>query len=58
MSEPFFWWYEEQRAFALKVEKFADNLFEDAEYYFWKQKFPWPLVKKVAEEGYFGAGIP
>ncbi|MFW9773149.1 MAG: acyl-CoA dehydrogenase family protein [Candidatus Thorarchaeota archaeon] len=58
MSEPFFWWNEEQRAFALKVEKFADNLFEDAEYYFWKQKFPWPLVKKVAEEGYFGAGIP
>ncbi|TFG09028.1 MAG: acyl-CoA dehydrogenase [Promethearchaeota archaeon] len=59
MSEDAFWWWtDEQKAMAKKVAQFADDNFEEAEYYFWKQKFPWPLVKKVAAGGYFGAGIP
>ncbi len=58
MDEPFFWWTEEQIKIAQKVREFVDNHVEEAEYYFWKKKFPWPLVKKVAKEGFFAAGIP
>lgn len=58
MSEPYFWWTEEQNDVAKRVRKFADENMEEAEFYFWKNKFPWPLIKKVAAEGYFGVGIP
>ncbi len=58
MSEPFIWFSDEQKELAKRVQKFADDNLEEAETYFWKKEFPWPLVKKVAKEGYFGAGIP
>jgi alkylation response protein AidB-like acyl-CoA dehydrogenase len=58
MSEPFFWWTEEQKEIAERVREFVDHNIEEAEYYYWKRKFPWPLVKKVAKEGFFGVGIP
>ncbi|MHA1337096.1 MAG: acyl-CoA dehydrogenase family protein [Promethearchaeota archaeon] len=58
MSEPYFWWTDEQKELAKKVSEFVEEHMEEAEIYFWKQKFPWDLVKKVAKEGYFGAGIP
>lgn len=57
MSEPFFWWNDEQKTLAKDVNEFVEDHMEEAEYYFWKRKFPWPLVKKVAKKGYFGAGI-
>jgi alkylation response protein AidB-like acyl-CoA dehydrogenase len=52
------WWTDEQKRVAKEVEEFAEEYFEEAEKYFWKTEFPWPLVRKVAETGYFGAGIP
>lgn len=58
MSEPYFWWTDEQKELDQKVSQFVSDHLEEAESYFWKKKFPWPLVKKVAAEGYFGAGIP
>jgi len=58
VSEKFFWWTDEQVALYEKVKKFVDENFEEAEKYFWKREFPWPLVKKVAKEGYFGVGVP
>jgi len=58
MRESYFWWNEDQKALAEKAENFVDENLEEAEYYFWKQKFPWDLVKKVGEQGFFGAGIP
>lgn len=58
MSEPFFWWTDEQKRVAEEVAQFAEENVEEAETYFWNKKFPWPLVKKVAKTGYFGAGIP
>ncbi|TXT62623.1 MAG: Acyl-CoA dehydrogenase [Promethearchaeota archaeon] len=58
MSEPYFWWTEDQREIAKKVEKFVEENFTAAEEYYWKKEFPWDLVKKVAKEGYFGVGIP
>ncbi|MFX0011871.1 MAG: acyl-CoA dehydrogenase family protein, partial [Candidatus Hermodarchaeota archaeon] len=58
MSEQFFWWTTEQKEIDTKVRAFVDKHYEDAEEYFWNHKFPWSLVKKVAEEGYFGAGVP
>ncbi|MFX0043660.1 MAG: acyl-CoA dehydrogenase family protein [Candidatus Hodarchaeota archaeon] len=58
MSDPFFWWTDEQIKVANRVSQFVEDNFEEAEKYFWNTKFPWPLVKKVAEEGYFGAGVP
>jgi len=56
--ETYFWWNDEQKELANKVKQFADEHMEEAEYYFWKGKFPWPLVKKVGEQGYFGVGVP
>ncbi|TFF96022.1 MAG: acyl-CoA dehydrogenase family protein, partial [Promethearchaeota archaeon] len=58
MNKPYFWWNEEQKRVAREVEEFVDENYEQAELYFWKQEFPWPLIKKVSKEGYFGAGIP
>ncbi len=58
MSEPFFWFSDAQKELAKKVTQFVEDNLEEAEYYFWKGKFPWPLVKKVGEQGFFGAGIP
>ncbi|MHA1294618.1 MAG: acyl-CoA dehydrogenase family protein [Promethearchaeota archaeon] len=58
MVESYFWWTDEQKELAKRVEQFVEENIEEAEYYFWKGKFPWGLVKKVGTEGYFGAGIP
>jgi alkylation response protein AidB-like acyl-CoA dehydrogenase len=58
LSEQYFWWTTEQKEIDTKVRAFVDKYHEDAEEYFWNNKFPWSLVKKVAEEGYFGAGVP
>jgi alkylation response protein AidB-like acyl-CoA dehydrogenase len=58
MSEEYFWFTEEQKAISKKVREFVKENFEEAESYFWKTEFPWPLVKKVAKEGYFGVGVP
>lgn len=58
MSETFFWWNERQIEAYKDVRQFVDEHFEEAEKYFWNTKFPWPLVKKVAQKGYFGAGVP
>ena len=58
MIEPFFWWTDEQKEVAKKVSQFVEDNFEEAEKYFWNTKFPWPLVRKVADEGYFGAAVP
>ncbi len=54
----YFWWTDEQKKIAKEVEQFVEDHFEEAETYFWKKKFPWDLVKKVAAKGYFGAGVP
>ncbi len=58
MSENYFWFTEEQIEISKKVRQFVHDNFEEAETYFWKTEFPWPLVKKVAKEGYFGVGVP
>ena len=58
MSEQYFWWTTEQKEIDSKVRAFVDKYYEAAEEYFWNHKFPWSLVKKVAEEGYFGVGVP
>lgn len=57
-EETFWWWTEEQKEIAKKVEQFVEDNIEEAESYFWNKKFPWPLIKKVAKEGYFGVGVP
>ncbi|MBD3194436.1 MAG: acyl-CoA dehydrogenase [Candidatus Lokiarchaeota archaeon] len=58
MSESYFWWTEEQKKVAREVGQFVEENFTAAEEYYWKKEFPWHLVKRVAEKGYFGAGIP
>ena len=58
MSESFFWWTKDQSELHERVKEFVENHIEEAEYYYWKRKFPWSLIKKVAKEGYFGTGIP
>ena len=56
--DTFFWWSDEQKEFAKKVSQFVEDNLEEAELYFWKQKFPHSIVKKVAKEGFFGPGVP
>jgi alkylation response protein AidB-like acyl-CoA dehydrogenase len=56
--ESFFWWTDEQKEVANRVDEFVEDNIEEAEKFFWKQEFPWPIIKKVADDGYFGAGIP
>ncbi len=58
MSEEFFWWTDPQKAIYKDVREFVEDNFEEAEEHFWNTKFPWPLIKKVAEKGYFGVGVP
>ncbi len=59
MNEDCYWWFTDaQKEIAERTAQFAADNFEEAEKYFWKREFPWPLVRKVAEEGYFGAGVP
>jgi alkylation response protein AidB-like acyl-CoA dehydrogenase len=58
LSEEFFWWTDPQKAIYKDVREFVEDNFEEAEEHFWNTKFPWPLVKKVAEKGYFGVGVP
>jgi len=57
MTESYFWWTDEQKALAERVGQFVTDNLEEAEYYYFKRKFPWPLVKKVAAAGFFGAGV-
>lgn len=55
--EAFPWWSEEQRRLADEVEEFVDGIMWRAEEARWKREFPWDIVKRMAERGYFGAGI-
>lgn len=58
MIESFPWWTEAQKKFSLEIEKFVDEHIPEAEESWWKMEFPWVLMKKVASNGYFGAGVP
>lgn len=55
--EAFPWWTDEQRNLAAEVKEFVDGLMPRAEEAWWKREFPWDIVNKVAEKGYFGAGV-
>ena len=53
------WWFtDEQKALLKEVSKFTDDKIEEAEIYNAKKEVAWPLLKKIAEKGYFGAAIP
>jgi alkylation response protein AidB-like acyl-CoA dehydrogenase len=55
--EHFPWWTEEQKKLAGDVKEFVDELMPRAEEASWKKEFPWDIVDRIAEKGYFGAGI-
>lgn len=56
--EKFPWWNEEQRKLADEVEEFVEELVPVSEEAYWNKEVPWDLLKKVADKGYFGVGIP
>ncbi len=56
--ETFWWWSQEQKDLAKRVNKFVDEHIEEAESYLWKKQLPLPLLKKIGAEGYFGSAIP
>ncbi|MHA1144995.1 MAG: acyl-CoA dehydrogenase family protein [Candidatus Helarchaeota archaeon] len=58
MVETFFFWTDEQKEFAKRVNKFADDHVEEAEMAHAEKRFPWEVMKKVGEEGFMGAGVP
>ena len=48
------WWFsQEEKALLKEVTQFADENIEEAEIYHIKKEVPWPLIKKIAEKGYF-----
>jgi alkylation response protein AidB-like acyl-CoA dehydrogenase len=56
--EKFPWWTGEQKKLADEVEEFAEELIPRSEEAYWKKEVPWDLLKKIADKGYFGVGIP
>jgi len=56
--EKFPWWTEDQNKLADEVEKFVEDLVPRSEEAYWKKEVPWDLLKKIANKGYFGVGIP
>jgi alkylation response protein AidB-like acyl-CoA dehydrogenase len=56
--EPYPWWTEEQKSFALEVAEFVRQLMpRDAETR-WTREFPWDIFEQIGEKGYAGAAIP
>lgn len=58
MIESFWWWTDEQKAFAKDVDTFVDEHIEETEECYWSKRFPWKTMETVADKGYMGAGIP
>jgi alkylation response protein AidB-like acyl-CoA dehydrogenase len=55
--EHFPWWTDKQKKLAVDVKEFVDGLMPRAEEASWKKEFPWDIVDRIAEKGYFGAGV-
>ena len=49
--ETFWWWSDDQKELAKKVNQFVDEHIEEAEAYLWKREMPLPLLKKIGAEG-------
>ena len=58
MIESFWWWTDEQKAFAKNVDDFVDTHIEEVEESYWAKRFPWRTMDSVAEKAYMGAGVP
>lgn len=56
--ESFTWWSEEHKALGEEVAKFVDKAMPRAEEVFWERQFPRDIIESIAQEGYFGAGVP
>jgi len=56
--EPFFWWSDEHKKLAEEAKALTEEVRPRAEEAWWKREFPWDIIKKIAERGYFGVGIP
>jgi len=56
--EKFPWWTGEQKKLADEAEEFAEEFVPRSEEAYWKKEVPWDLIKKIADKGYFGVGIP
>ncbi len=55
--EHFPWWTDRQKKLAVDVKEFVDELMPRAEEASWKREFPWDIVDRIAQKGYFGAGV-
>ncbi len=56
--ECFPWWNDAQKKLAEQVTAFVDEvLLPMAERSAWKKEYPWPAVREVAKQGWFGAQI-
>jgi alkylation response protein AidB-like acyl-CoA dehydrogenase len=56
--EPFEWWNEKQKNLMEEARIFADKNLAKGQEVFWTKKFPSEILKEVAHNGWFGAGIP
>ncbi len=58
MVEPFWWWTDDQIAFAKDVDQFVEDHIEEAEKAYWERRFPWSVMEEVGDKRYMGAGVP
>jgi alkylation response protein AidB-like acyl-CoA dehydrogenase len=56
--EAFTWWNKEHTKLASEVREFVNGAMPRAEEAWWKREFPRDIMKRIAEKGYFGAGVP
>jgi len=56
--EKFPWWNEEQRKLADEVEEFVEELVPRSEEAYWRKEVPRDLLRRIADKGYFGVGVP
>jgi alkylation response protein AidB-like acyl-CoA dehydrogenase len=56
--DPFPWWSEEQKRLAQDAERLVDELMPEAEEAWWKREIDLGVFARIAEKGYFGAGVP
>lgn len=56
--ETYFWWTESQKELAQELEKFVNDNIEDAEKAYWEKEYPKVVMKRIAEKGLMGVGVP
>jgi alkylation response protein AidB-like acyl-CoA dehydrogenase len=56
--EAFTWWSMQDKKLAVEAKEFIDGIIPLAEAAWWRKEYPREVMARIADRGYFGAGIP